>query len=236
MTTDKFRNVITTRIGILGGSFNPVHKDHLAIAEDAKKLLGLNKVLFIPNASPAYKSSVNVSYKDRRHMLEIALKNHGDHAFEICDLEDDDSQHHYTFDTLKMLRRIYGDDVPMFFIMGSDSLLYIDEWKEGLHLHELANLLCFMRAGYENADIKPSIQKLIDDHGIRDSDEHFNECLSQSAGKILLVSKPHSLVSSSVLRKALARDGLNNALVLNHVDPEVTRYALNKGLYGEPVD
>ncbi len=208
-----------------------MHNDHLAIAEDAKKLLGLNKVLFIPNASPAYKDSVNVSYKDRRKMLEIALKNHGDSDFEICDLEDDDSRHHYSVDTLKKLREIYGDDVPLFFIMGSDSLLYIDEWKEGLHLHELANILCFVRAGYESAEIKPVIQKLIDNHGIWDSDEDFNTSLSQSAGKILLVSKPHNLVSSSALREALANKGLNNDLVRNYIDPKVAKYALDNGLY-----
>ncbi len=235
MTTDK-SNDLKSRIGILGGSFNPVHNDHIAIADDAKKLLDLSKVLFIPNASPAYKNSVNVSYKDRRNMLEIALKNHGDQDFEICDLENDDSRHHYTCDTLRRLREIYGDDVPLFFIMGSDSLLYIDEWKEGLHLHKLANLLCFVRAGYEDAEIKPAIKTLIDENGIWDSDEHFKECLSQSAGKILLVKQAHHLVSSSALRKALATDGLNNDLILNHVDPEIARYALDNTLYNELYD
>ncbi len=221
----------TQRIGILGGSFNPVHNDHLALADEAKQRLGLNRLLFIPNASPAYKDSVNVSYADRRYMLATALDDHRDKDFVIEDLEQDPACHHYTCETLTKLRAQYGNDTALFFIMGSDSLLYIDEWREGLRLHTLANLVCFTRRGFEHAPVKPLIQKLINEHARYDDDPSFNEHLNDPCGNILLIKKSLHELSSSRLRAEIKLQGKNSTLARQYMDAKVLSYAMQKNLY-----
>ena len=221
------------RIGILGGSFNPVHNDHLALADLAKKNLALDRILFIPNAFPAYKNSVKVSYQDRRSMLEMALIDHGDSDFVIKDLEEDPSRHHYTCETLASLRREYGEATPLFFIMGYDSLLYIDEWKDGLNLQNLANLVCFTRCGFENSTIKPCIRKLLDMHGICDNDAQFNAKLNESCGNILLIKKSLHEISSSLLRTQLSLFGEHSIVVSQYMNKRVVEYALQHRLYEE---
>ena len=220
------------KIGILGGSFNPVHHDHLAIAAKTKEIFSLTKVLFIPNASPAYKDSVTVSYKDRRAMLNMALEDFGDPDFEIADLEEDDSRHHYTCETLSILRKQYGPKTPLFFVMGSDSLLYIDEWKNGLSLHTLANLVCFTRTGYESKEIKPVIASLLQECSVT-KDDHlaFKNASETPAGNIFLLNHPFHLLSSSALRKSIAKDGLNSSLAGQYMNARALSYACEYSLY-----
>lgn len=219
------------RVGILGGSFNPVHNDHLLLADTAKKLLSLDLILFIPNASPAYKDSVKVSYKERREMLKMALDDHGDPDFLIRDLEEDPSCHHYTCETLSSLRKEYGTHTPLFFIMGSDSLLYIDEWKDGLNLHKLANLVCFTRCGFEKAIVKPAIRKLLDEHAIYDDNPKFKDSLQDSCSNILLIKQSLHELSSSKLRAELALYGAQSAFAQHNMNKRVIDYAVQKSLY-----
>lgn len=220
------------RIGILGGSFNPVHHDHLAIAAQTKAIFSLTKVLFIPNASPAYKNSVTVSYKDRRAMLNMALEDFGDPAFEIADLEEDDSRHHYTCETLSLLREQYGPEIPLFFVMGSDSLLYIDEWKNGLLLHTMANLVCFTRSGYESKKIKPAIASLLKKCSVTEDDPSaLKKASEMPAGNIFLLNRPFHLLSSSALRKAIAKEGQNSSLARQYMNDRALSYACEYSLY-----
>lgn len=221
-----------SRIGILGGSFNPVHRDHLTLAKTVKDTLELDKVLFIPNASPAYKNTVSVSYADRRRMLEITLKNYGELSFEILDLEEDSSVHHYTWDSLQKLRQIYGKDAGLFFIMGLDSLLYLDEWKHGLKLHTLANLVCMKRGGYEFTAMKSVIADYVGRFGIYDdAQERFQTAARDPAGHLLIMKSELHQLSSSALRKALATEGLESVLVRDFMDPQAAGYALKHHLY-----
>lgn len=150
------------RIGLLGGSFNPVHNDHLLLAEFVKQRLQLDRVFLIPNSAPPHKNTVQVSYRHRLRMLRLALEGHP--GLDISEIESCPEHPHYTFDTLTLLRHHYGADTALFFIMGMDSFLALDTWYRGLELSSLASLAVIMRKGYEHARISPAVAAYMHTH------------------------------------------------------------------------
>ena len=98
----------STRIGILGGTFDPVHAGHVAAANAAAADLCLETVLFIPNASPPHKKGEKITtYDDRVRMLEITLEDC--EVGELCELERKNSSPNYSIDTVRKLRKLYGE-------------------------------------------------------------------------------------------------------------------------------
>lgn len=135
-----------TRIGIFGGTFNPVHIGHLIAAQDAIEAMGLAKVLFVPCNMPAHKTAARlVSAEHRVAMLEKAIEDNPD--FELCDLEILQGGVNYSIDTVRRLREIYPGR-ELFFIVGSDSLADIHRWKDIQELVRLCRFLVLTRPGY----------------------------------------------------------------------------------------
>ncbi|GAC1442886.1 MAG: nicotinate-nucleotide adenylyltransferase [Chloroflexota bacterium] len=120
------------RVGVLGGTFDPIHIGHLAAAEDAACLLRLNTVLFLPNKIPPHKHSPNVtSVEHRVAMTELAVKDNPHFRLSLIELERDGSS--YTLDTLRLLRDRYREshsvDVTLLFLTGIDSLRDLHTWN-----------------------------------------------------------------------------------------------------------
>ena len=110
----------SSKIGILGGTFDPVHYGHLAIASEVKEKLGLKKILFIPTGQPWQKANRKITPTAQRvKMVELAIK--GKPAFELSRVEVDRPSVTYTVDTLEELKRIY-DGKELYFILGWDAL------------------------------------------------------------------------------------------------------------------
>jgi nicotinate-nucleotide adenylyltransferase len=214
--------------GVLGGSFNPVHRDHIAMALEARKRLRLDRVIFVTNSSPAYKDTASTPYSDRRAMLELAVRPYP--FFSISDLEADPSVHHYTFDTLSALRSQLGPDERIFFLMGTDSLLYLDEWKSGLELTELANLAVIGRQGHLNREVKPAIQNFLSRTRVDEGSSLFEEALRDPCGHCFMLSSCLHFISSQALREELSITP-NGTLAAEYMEPEVLRYALSHHLY-----
>jgi len=129
------------KIGILGGTFNPVHIGHLILAEEAREKLGLDKIVFIPTFLPPHKGNLNIApADDRLKMLKLAIK--GNKYFEVSDIEFRRKGYSYTIDTLKELKKIYSAD-ELYFIIGSDLLKYLNEWKD---LNEIIKMVKFVVA------------------------------------------------------------------------------------------
>ncbi|MFH0763453.1 MAG: nicotinate-nucleotide adenylyltransferase [Candidatus Omnitrophota bacterium] len=135
------------RIGILGGTFNPIHIAHLILAEEALSKLKLDKVIFVPTFIPPHKNVEGVvSPKDRMKMVELAVC--GNAAFEVSRFELDSKKKSYSIDTLKEFRRIYGDDAELFFITGSDLLKDLFSWKSVNEIFKMSKFIVANRPGY----------------------------------------------------------------------------------------
>ena len=142
------------RLGIMGGTFDPIHLGHLAIAERAGESLGLDSVLFIPAGEPWLRGGAKISpARHRLRMVELAVE--GNPHFSVSRIEIDRPGATYTVDTLEALREEYGDGAALFFIMGSDALQSIDRWKDPERLLELCSLAVFDRPGDGAAEALP---------------------------------------------------------------------------------
>jgi len=148
------------RIGVIGGTFDPIHVGHLIIAEEARCCFALDKVLFMLSAHPPHKDESRISDAGvRLEMLEKALS--GNPCFEASDLELNRSGKSYTVDTIRDLRNRFGPDTDIYFIMGADSLLDINHWKEPNRLFELSKLVVAERPGFDLRKAKPEFTRHI---------------------------------------------------------------------------
>ena len=134
------------RIGILGGTFNPVHNGHLRMARAARDKFSLDRVLFIPDYLPPHKPGEGlVSGRHRLAMLRRALRGHPD--YRVLEIELRRKGRSYTVETIRELRRELGSRPEFFLIMGADNLLEISTWKEIAALVRLVRFIVVTRPG-----------------------------------------------------------------------------------------
>ena len=146
MTDDR----LTGATGIFGGTFDPIHVAHLAVAEAARDAFGLRRVLFIPAAQPPHKPGRDISpVEDRLAMVEAAVE--GNPAFEVSRLEIERSGPSYTVDTLTALcEAAPGDRLAL--ILSAESYSEFESWHEPRRILDLAALVVAPRVGYADAD------------------------------------------------------------------------------------
>ena len=146
------------KIGILGGTFNPVHLGHLILAEEAREKLGLDKIIFIPAALPPHKDNVDIALAaDRLRMLKKAIR--GNKFLAASDIEIKRQGRSYTIDTLKELKHKFIHD-ELYFIIGSDLLKYLNEWKDLNEINKMVKFVAATRPGYPLEKIPAYIQTL----------------------------------------------------------------------------
>ena len=139
--------VVYMRIGILGGTFDPVHNGHIYLAKKACRKLSLDKVIFIPTYLPPHKKGVKVtSARHRFNMLKLAI--HGNKKFKISDMEIKRKGRSYSVETLRRLRKKYGRKAELFFITGSDSLKELNKWKNLDEILRLCKFVIVERPGF----------------------------------------------------------------------------------------
>ena len=134
------------RIGILGGTFNPVHYGHLLFAEWCCESLNLDKVIFIPAYIAPHKKIGENNADYRYKMLKIACK--GNPRFEVSDIEIKERRVSYSVHTLRKLKRRYGKGIKLFFLIGADSLNILDTWKDIETALRLARFVAVNRPGF----------------------------------------------------------------------------------------
>lgn len=136
------------RLGIMGGTFDPVHNGHLVTAEQAAVDLGLDVVVFVPAGSPAFKQDRHVtSPEDRYDMALLATADNP--RFLVSRVEVDRAGITYTVDTLELLRSHYPDNVDLYFITGADAIIDILTWRDAGRIARLARLVGATRPGYD---------------------------------------------------------------------------------------
>jgi len=154
------------RLGIMGGTFNPIHKGHLALAKAAMEEFVLDKIIFIPAGMPPHKKPGEVIDKEHRYkMVKMAIR--GIPEFELSRIELDRKGVSFAVDTFNELRKRYGKKTKLFYIMGLDSINEILEWRKPLELFKLCEFIVGTRPGSRIRTFKrlvkfPPLQKEVD--------------------------------------------------------------------------
>ncbi|MCD5390720.1 nicotinate-nucleotide adenylyltransferase [candidate division NPL-UPA2 bacterium] len=148
------------RIGILGGTFNPIHYGHLLVAAQVREKFDLEKVIFVPSASPPHKNHPDIAPpRDRYQMTVLATQSNT--FFSVSDLELQRPGKSYSVETVKELLNIYGKDTRLYFITGTDAILEIFTWKAKEELLKLCQFVVATRPGFHTAKIDKAIARQI---------------------------------------------------------------------------
>jgi nicotinate-nucleotide adenylyltransferase len=191
--------------GIFGGTFDPPHLAHYALADEVRVKLNLDKVIFIPSATPPLKDSNKIiEIKHRLVMAKIAFERNK--FFEVSDIEiNNTNSKSYTIDTLIKLHEIYkNDSVKFYLILGLDSVIDFPKWKTPEKLFEFAEIVVLNRPGFRISNVK-----------------------HEYAEKILLKDAPLMDISSTLIREYVK----NNMPIKSLVLPEIEEYIKQNNLY-----
>ncbi len=139
------------KIGIMGGTFDPIHLGHLVIAEFARNLFALDQVIFVPTNLPPHKGCISVANSEHRYnMVQLAIRNND--VFTISRIEVDRKGPSYTIDTLRAIKETDGE-AELFFIIGADAVAEIMTWKNVAGVMQICNFLAANRPGYKEEEL-----------------------------------------------------------------------------------
>jgi len=141
------------RLGVMGGTFDPLHWAHLVVAEEARIRFELEKVLFIPAGQPSHKTNYRVSDPEHRYAM-VLLGTAANPAFEVSRIEIERPGPSYSVDTIRRLKELYGPDAEIRFILGADEALDIPNWHEAESLPGLVRFIAAPRPGFDLAELK----------------------------------------------------------------------------------
>ncbi len=200
------------RIGILGGTFNPIHMGHLIMAEEVCKHHHLSKVIFIPAYTPPHKYVDGLT--DARHRYQMVKEAiNENNKFEISDLEIRREGKSYTIDTVHEILGHYGEECEVFLIIGADSLNELELWKDIKKLSQLCHFVIINRPGF-STDASPRLAELIGDVNILDIE------------KLRIEIEPVGISSTDIRRR------INDGIGIKGLVPEcVEAYIKEYGLY-----
>jgi nicotinate-nucleotide adenylyltransferase len=208
-------------IGLFGGTFDPVHKGHLAVAELAVNTISLDRLLFIPAADPPHKKQPGASYSHRVAMLELALAR-ANREFQISLLEAERAAPSYTVDTLLELKKRLGLQ-NFYFIIGADSLLELHLWYRYHHLLELTDFIVAARPGISMSAVQQAIDRL---PGNFCPDSSTTQWIRTDGAKIYYLADIGKNVSSSSIRMQISLGQRPDTII-----GEVFEYITANGLY-----
>jgi nicotinate-nucleotide adenylyltransferase len=222
------------KLGLLGGSFNPVHNGHLAIARQTREALGLDQILFIPSSHPPHKPNGSLaSAQDRYEMVRLAIAS--DSSFAISDVEISRPGKSYSIDTVRLLQQKYGAQTQLFFLIGLDAFLDFPSWRDPLTLLELCPFVVLSRPGLSFRSLSTvPLLPLIPYPSLADLDAGRISRIEAPLGKqrLTCLKLPPCAVSASDIRSRI-RQGLP---VANLLPPSVESYILQHHLYQEDRD
>ncbi|WP_113903952.1 MULTISPECIES: nicotinate-nucleotide adenylyltransferase [Brevibacterium] len=136
------------RVGVMGGTFDPIHNGHLVAASEVQATFDLDEVVFVPTGRPYQKDAREVTDAENRYLMTV-IATASNPRFTVSRVDVDRPGPTYTIDTLRDLSRIYGSDTEMYFITGADALAQILTWKNVDELFSLAHFVGVSRPGHE---------------------------------------------------------------------------------------
>ncbi len=197
---------MTERIGIIGGTFDPIHLGHLFIAEESRYRCGLDRVIFVPAGVPPHKPGEPITAAERRYSMTM-LATEDNPAFEVSRIEIERPETSYTVNTLEAFREAQPDD-ELFFIMGADSVAELVTWYRPERIVELATVIAAARPGTDIERAKEDLPKSL-------------------RNRVIFLESPGLHISSTALR-ARASLGMPLRYLLHD---RVEKYIIENELY-----
>lgn len=196
-------------IGVLGGTFDPVHTGHIIVAEEARVRLNLAEVLFVPAGLPWLRGDSPVAAAEHRvHMVRLAID--GKPYFRLSMIEIERGGPSYAVDTVAELKGQLGAKDELYFILGWDSLVGLPRWQEPSRLIAMCRLVAVPRVGCSAPDL-----------------DSLETSIPGLADRVILLDEPRVDISASEIR-----DRVSRGLPIDHLVPEpVERYIREQGLY-----
>jgi nicotinate-nucleotide adenylyltransferase len=139
------------RIGIMGGTFDPIHHGHLVAASEVADLFSLDEVVFVPTGQPWQKGEIDVSPAEDRYLMTV-IATASNPRFHVSRVDIERNGPTYTVDTLRDLRELYGPETELYFITGADALSRILSWKDADQIFALAHFVGVTRPGFDLTD------------------------------------------------------------------------------------
>jgi nicotinate-nucleotide adenylyltransferase len=190
------------RVGVMGGTFDPVHHGHLAAASEAGHAFDLDEVMFVPAGQPWQKGERKLAAAEDRYLM-TAIATASNPRFSVSRIEIDRPGDTYTIDTARALRSAFGADAEIFVIVGADALSRLGTWRDPQELLTLVRFIGLTRRGHQIA------------------------ANSLGAGQFSLLEMPALEISSTVLRARIKA-----GLPISYLVPEgVVQYIAKRGLY-----
>ncbi len=213
------------KIGILGGTFNPIHLAHLRIAEEVREVCGLDRVLFMPAATPPHKPLADdIPFADRLAMVEAAIA--GNPSFAASDLESRRLGKSYSVRTLELLHEACPGD-SFYFIIGMDSYRALATWKDYRRLFELTSLVVSTRPGSPGGDALELLPVVI--RGEFCYDGGPDRLRHRSGNRVILLEETFLDISSTRIRQLVAEGRSIRYLVPAAVEDYIKRHGLYRG-------
>ena len=216
------------RIGLLGGTFDPVHNGHLAVADHVQHALGLDSIWFIPAAFPPHKDGHGDGHEistfvHRLAMLEKAIGKNS--SFAVSDIEGKRSSLSYSIDTINIIISQTKEQADLFFIIGVDAFLEIDTWKRYKDLPNLVNFVIISRPAYSPDEAGEVICEKFDGYAYDPALKIWSSPTSKGYFTLQHMKPVH--ISSTAIRESV-RSGKD---IYGLIPPAVEEYIKDNGLY-----
>lgn len=226
---------MSVRIGLFGGTFNPVHRCHLEIARQARTRLKLDRVLFIPSGDPPHKAAGSLAPAPHRvEMVRLAIAH--DPTFAVSEVESSRLTKSYSIDTVRALRAEFGPETELFFILGLDAFLEFPSWRKPKELLSLCHFVVVSRPGVSFVSLAslpflPSLDRTALASLDAGKQDRYDLPLSANTGLTLLPLPPCDASASDIRRRIRNRLSLSNLL-----PAPVESYIIHYKLYQEGTD
>ena len=215
------------RIGVFGGTFNPIHYGHLRAAEEVREMLAFDRVLFVPSGTPPLKTEDLADALKRFEMARLAIA--GNRAFDVLDIECKKTEKSFTVETLEALLELYGE-AELYFMLGVDAFLDIPNWWMPEKLVSMVNFAVLARPGRSFVDLISSPYMVVEREILEELDRNERESLTlrlKSLQEAVLVKITPLDISSSGIRRSI-RAGLS----IKYLLPEnVESFIISHKLY-----
>jgi len=214
------------RVGLFGGSFNPIHLGHLRAAEEDREALNLDLVYFIPAAAPPHKPSGGLAPAEHR-LAMVRAATRGNRHFMVSEAEVRRSGQSYTIDTIRYFLSTMRGQPELHLIMGADQFAELDTWKEATELVRLANLAVHVRPPAQAAASSTNYLATIDHFGYTRVEDHYEHSSGHTLSFIATTFLP---ISATLIRRKIATRESVRYLVPDDVADYIQRHALYTSL------